>query len=406
MAKEFKIGLLKETKTPPDKRVAIPPAQAAELMKRFPNVTVVAQPSDYRCFRNDEFIAAGVKLQEDVSDCDLLIGVKEVKIAALMPNKAYLFFAHVAKKQPHNREMLQAIVEKGITLLDHEYLTDTQGIRLVAFGYWAGAVGAYNALRGYGQRTNKYILKPAHQCHDYQEMIAGLRAVSLRPKKILVTGGGRVATGAMSVFKEVGIREVSPGDFLATHFNEPVVCRIDPWHYAKRKDGKPFDWESWANAPTEYESAFLPFTKVTDILVTGHFWDFRSPNFFSKADMHSPDFRIKVIADVSCDIPGPIPSTHRATTIAEPFYDYNPSTEQEEAPFSNCSNICMMTVDNLPGELPRDASTDFGRTLVDKVIPHFLGNDEEGVVMRASIVKEGKLTQRYSYLQNYLEGEE
>ncbi len=406
MAKEFKIGLLKETKTPPDKRVAIPPAQAAELMKRFSNVTVVAQPSDYRCFRNDEFAAAGVKLQEDVSDCDLLIGVKEVKIAALIPNKAYLFFAHVAKKQPHNREMLQSIVEKGITLLDHEYLTDTQGVRLVAFGFWAGVVGAYNALRGYGQRTNRYLLKPAHQCHEYEEMIAGLKAVSLRPKKILVTGGGRVATGAMSVFKAVGIREVSPGEFLTTHFNEPNVCRIDPWHYAKRKDGKPFDWESWTNSPSDYESAFLPFTKETDILVTGHFWDFRSPNFFSKADMHSPDFRIKVIADVSCDIPGPIPSTHRATTIAEPFYDYNPLTEQEEAPFSNCSNICMMTVDNLPGELPRDASADFGKTLIDKVIPHFLGNDEEGVVMRASIVKDGKLTSRYGYLQNYLEGKE
>lgn len=406
MAKVFKIGVLKETKTPPDKRVAIPPVQAAELMKRFPNVTVVVQPSEMRCFKDSEFSDLGVNLQDDVSDCDLLVGVKEVKISALIPNKSYLFFAHVAKKQPHNRELLQSIAQKEITLLDHEYITDPNGIRLVAFGHWAGVMGAYNALRAYGRRTNRYVLTPAHDCHDYAEMIAGLKSVTLKPKKILVTGGGRVANGAMSVFQAVGIREVTHEEYLLQEFNEPVVCRIDPWHYAKRKDGKPFDWNSWTISPMDYESAFLPYTKVTDILVTGHFWDFRSPSFFSKADMHSPNFKISVIADVSCDIPGPIPSTHRATTIAEPYYDYNPKTEAEEPAFSSCSNITMMTVDNLPGELPRDASTDFGKTLVEKVIPHFLGNDEEGVVMRATIVKNGKLTPRYEYLANYLAGKE
>jgi hypothetical protein len=265
-------------------------------------------------------------------------------------------------------------------------------------------MGAYNALRAYGRRTNRYLLTPAHDCHDYAEMIAGLRAVKLKPKKILVTGGGRVANGAMSVFHAAGVREVSHEEFLTQPFNEPVVCRIDPWHYAKRKDGLAFDWDSWTHSPMDYESAFLPYTKVTDILVTGHFWDFRSPEFFSKADMHSPDFKISVIADVSCDIPGPIPSTHRATTIAEPYYDYNPKTEAEEPAFSSCGNITMMTVDNLPGELPRDASTDFGKTLVEKVIPHFLGNDEEGVVERATIVKNGQLTKTFQYLQDYLAG--
>ncbi len=406
MAKAFKIGLLKETKTPPDKRVAIPPVQAAELMKRFPNVIVVAQPSEMRCFKDCEFVEAGIALQNDVSDCDLLLGVKEVKISALLPNKSYLFFSHVAKKQPHNRELIQAIAQKGITLLDHEYLTDQKGVRLVAFGHWAGVVGAYNAMRARGIRTDRYELPPAHKCHDYNEMMSGLKNVQLLPKKILISGGGRVAGGALEVFRTIGVKEVSPEEYLTKSYNEPVLCRIDPWHYAKRKNGKPFEWDHWVSSPMEYESTFLPYTKVTDIFVACHYWDFRSPNFFSKEDMRSPDFKITVIADVSCDIPGPIPSSLRATTIAEPFYGYNPILEREEIAFTSKRNITMMTVDNLPGELPRDASTDFGKTLVEKVIPHFLGNDEEGVVMRATIVKNGKLTPRYDYLADYLAGNE
>lgn len=404
MPKKFKIGLIKETKTPPDRRVALPPAQAVDLMKKFPNVEVVAQPSDLRCYKDSEYKDVGIALQDDLSDCDLLIGVKEVKIPALIPNKTYLFFAHVAKKQPHNQALIQAIAKNGITLLDHEYLTDKKGVRLVAFGRWAGVVGAYNAMRARGIRTDRYNLRPAQDCHDYNDMMADLKNVHLRPKKILITGGGRVAGGALEVFRAAGIKEVSPEDFLSKEYNEPVLCRIDPWHYAHRKDGQPFDWDHWVKHPMDYVSTFLPYTKVTDILVACHYWDFRSPHFFTKEDMRSPDFRITVIADVSCDVPGPIPSTLRATTIAEPFYGYNPVLEREEVAFTSKKNITMMTVDNLPGALPRDASEDFGKTLVEAVIPHFLGNDEEGVVERATIVKEGKLTELYSYLQDYLEG--
>jgi hypothetical protein len=373
-------------------------------MKRYPNVEVVVQPSELRCFKDSEYKAVGISLQEDLSDCDLLIGVKEVKIDALIPNKPYLFFAHVAKKQPHNQALLQAIARNKITLLDHEYITNQNGERLVAFGRWAGIVGAYNALRARGIRTDRYKLRPAHQCHDYNDMMSGLKNVHLHPKRILISGGGRVAGGALEVFRAIGIKEVSPEEYLTKEFNEPVLCRIDPWHYAKRKDGKPFDWDFWVNSPAEHESTFLPYTKVTDIFVACHYWDYRSPHFFTKEDMRSPDFRITVIADVSCDVPGPIPSTLRATTIAEPFYGYNPFLEREEVAFTSKKNITMMTVDNLPGELPRDASEDFGKTLIDKVIPHFISNDSEGVVMRATIMNIGKLTMLYSYLLDYLEG--
>lgn len=406
MNTKFKIGVLKETKTPPDKRVVLPPMQVIELIKRFPNVEVYVQPSDIRCYKDSEYESLGIKLKEDLSDCDLLLGVKEVKIPYLIDNKSYLFFAHIAKKQPHNQRLIQAIAQKGITLLDHEYLTDKKGVRLVAFGHWAGVVGAYNALRARGIKTNRYCLPAAHQCRDYKELVGELRKVKLDPKKILITGGGRVANGALEIFKAVHLKEVSPEDFLTKEFNEPVVCRIDPWHYAKRKDGKPFDWDYWVQSPMEHESSFLPFAKVTDILVACHYWDFRSPVFFTKEEMLKPDFRISIVADISCDIPGPIPSTLRASTIADPFFDYNPTTNKEEPAFSEKGTITVMSIDNLPGELPRDASEDFGNTLIEKVFPHFLCGDCEGVIERATILKNGKLTERYSYLQEYLDGKE
>jgi len=406
MSKKFKIGLVSETKTPPDRRVVLPPAQAKELMTLFPNIEVVAQPSKLRCYADIEYTQQGVALQDDLSDCDLLLGVKEVKIDALKNGKTYLFFAHVAKKQPHNRKLLQAIVDKGITLLDHEYLTAKTGERLVAFGHWAGIVGAYNGLIALGRRTGEFDLKRANACRDYQEVKQQLAKITLSKAKVVVTGGGRVAGGAMEVLKAVGVKEVSPDEFLAKEFDEAVVCRLDPWHYAHRKDGEAFEWNHWVEHPMDYISSFLPYAKVSDMFIACHYWDFRSPHFFTLNDMQLPDFRIKVIADVSCDVPGPIPSTLRATTIAEPFYDFNPQRNAEEPAFTGEQNITMMTIDNLPGELPRDASEFFGKTLIDNVIPHLVGNDVDGVVERATIVKDGKLTERYSYLQDYLEGKE
>jgi saccharopine dehydrogenase (NAD+, L-lysine-forming) len=406
MAKKFKIGLVKETKNPPDKRVVLPPNQAYELMKLFPNVEVVVQPSELRCYKDIEYTQQGIALQDDLSDCDILLGVKEVKIDALLPNKSYLFFAHVAKKQPHNRKLIQAICSKGITLLDHEYLTKQNGERLVAFGHWAGIVGAYNGLIAYGKKTEQFELRRAKDCHDYNDLLQGLKEIKLMPTKILITGGGRVAGGAMEIFKAIGVREVEPVEFLENFFDEPVFARLDPWHYAQRKDGKPFDWQYWVSNPMDHVATFIPYSKVTDLFVACHYWDFRSPHFFRRDDLLSPEFKIKVIADISCDVPGPIPSTIKASTIAEPFYDYDVKQDIEVAPFTDPESVTMMTVDNLPGELPRDASENFGQTLVNAVIPHFLGNDGEGVVKRATIVKDGKLTELYSYLQDYLEGKE
>lgn len=402
MERTIKIGILRETKNPPDRRVPLTPPQIIALEELYPFVEFFVQPSDNRCYSDEEYDYLDIPLKEDLKDCDILLGVKEVDKRTFIPEKTYLFFAHVAKKQPHNREMFRVMSEKKIRLIDYEYLTTEKGQRVVAFGRHAGIVGAYNGLRARGIKTNRFKLKPAYQCHDLEEMWAGLRLIQFVPGiKILVTGEGRVASGAMETLSICNIVEVTPEEFLTKDFDIPVVCQIGPQHYTRNKKGLPFDFKDFTKNPCDYESAFLPFTKVTDIFITGHFWDPYSPVFFTSENMRSPDFRISIIADISCDVNGPIPSTIRVSTIADPFYAYNPRLETEEPAFSSPSNITVMAVDNLPGELPRDASLDFGKMLMKSVMYDILTQTESPMIERATILRDGNLTSAFSYLRDY-----
>jgi len=403
--KKIKVAVLKETKTPPDRRVVLPPNEALDLTKKFPNVDLYIQPSDIRSYKDEEYTKLGLNLKDDVNDCDILLGVKEVKIDKLIPNKTYLFFSHTAKKQPYNRPLLQAFLDKKITLLDHEYLTDKSGMRLIAFGRWAGIVGAYNGLIALGKRNNLFNLKRAKDCHDLQEMLGEVKKLKLPTIKILITGGGRVAHGALETLAPLNLQIVSPDDFINKTFDEAVICQIEPDNYTKRKDGHEFNMMHFFNNPESYESTFKPFTEVTDFYIPCHFWDEKSPGFFSREDIKNPKFNISIIADVSCDIDGPVASTIRPSTIEEPFYGYEPQTEKEGDAWDK-KNVTVMAVDNLPGELPRDASVDFGRGLIERVFASMFGEDTEGIVERATITKNGKLTSRYSYLQDFADGKE
>ncbi len=398
----IKIGIVKETKNPPDRRVALTPEQCLELTTKYPNIELKIQKSDTRAYTNGEYQALGVPLTDDVSDCDILIGIKEVEISQLVDNKTYLFFSHTAKKQEYNKKLLQAIVNKKLTMIDYEYLTDANGIRLVSFGRWAGIVGAYNGIIGYGLLTGNFTLKRAHTCHDLDAFREELNKIKLNPIKILITGGGRVAHGAIEIFEHVGVKRVSHHQFLNETFDEPVYTQIDPWHYYKRKEsGEVFDMDHFVGHPYEYESIFEAYTKVTDLLIVAHFWDPRSPVLLTKENYKADDLKIKIIADITCDIDGSIKSTIRASTITKPFYGYNPVTEDEAEAFAP-ENITIMAVDNLPGEAPRNASLDFGQRLLDTVFPHLLTEDKEDVIKRASITKDGKLTSNFSHLEDYI----
>lgn len=398
------IGILKETKVPVDRRTALTPGKAVELMKQYPEFKITAQSSDIRCFNDDEYSSLGIPVSKDISDCDLLVGVKEVDVSGLMLGKTYLFFSHTAKKQPYNRKLLQEIVRNKITLVDYEYLSGNDNVRLVGFGRWAGIVGAYNGLRGMGLRNKLFELKPAWRCHDMSEMMSELKKVKLPPVKILITGGGRVARGAMETLDQLGYDIVDPEVYMEGSFSEPVICQLEPWHYVRRKDGEDFDLQHFFYYPEEYDSVFYPYSTETDLFIPCHYWDPRSPVFLDKEDYLKPGFRISVIADVSCDIGKPVASTIRASTIDEPFYGYDPVKGREGEPFDK-KNITVMAIDNLPGELPRDASEEFSEKLVESVFPAFL-NDRDGIIERATIVREGGLTRSFSYLEDFLAGRE
>jgi alanine dehydrogenase len=402
MNNKIKVGLLKETKNPPDKRCAFTPNTAAKLVEKYPNIEFVIQPSDLRAFRDDEYTNKELKMQEDLSDCDVLLGVKEVKIPTLIENKTYIFFAHIAKMQSYNKSLLKAFIDKKITLIDYEYLTDKNGMRLVAFGKWAGVVGAYNGLRAWGLRSNDFHIKPAFEYLDKIEMYENIKNLKLKPIKIVITGGGRVANGAIETLLAFGIKEVTPNEFLEKTYDQPVFTKIEPWNYVKHKENKPFELNHFFKNPSEYDSIFEPYTKVADIYIACHFWDPKSPSFITNEMSKKNDFKIKVIADVSCDINIPICSTLRASTIAEPFYDYNPFTEKEEPAFSNNKNISVMAIDNLPGELPRDSSDEFSNNLINNTLDSLFLEDKDEIIKRATIVYKGTLTEKYKYLENWV----
>ena len=404
MEKKVKVGILRETKTPPDRRVPLTPAQIVELRDKYPFVEFYVQPSDIRCYTDDEYKYLKIPIREDLSHCDILMGVKEVDKRLFIPGKTYMFFAHVAKKQPHNREMLREILRNKVRLIDYEYLTTDKGQRVVAFGRWAGIVGSYNALRARGIKTNRFKLKPAFQCRDLDEMWAGLRLIQLKPGlKILVTGEGRVGSGAMETLSVCNnLLKVSPEDFLTKEFDVPTVCQIGPQHYVEHIDGRPFDFNNFIYHPEDYRSQFLKYTKVTDVLIAAHFWDPKSPVFFTREDLEKPDFRISVIADISCDVGGPIPTTLRASSIADPFYSYNKTKHCEEEAFSNPENITVMAIDNLPGELPRDSSGDFGRQLADNVLHDLFHENPTTMIQRATITANGRLEPQYGYLTDWV----
>ncbi|WBA40838.1 NAD(P)-dependent oxidoreductase [Hymenobacter canadensis] len=397
------IGLIREGKTPPDKRVPLTPKKCTEAEARFPGLQLVAQESPIRCFSDDEYRAAGIAVCPDVSDCDILMGVKEVPAAQLIPNKTYLFFSHTVKKQPANRELLRQVLAKNITLIDYELLTNENGERIVAFGRWAGIVGAYNGLLTYGRKHGLYELKPAYECVDMEDMQEEFFKVKkLPPIKMVVTGSGRVAQGAVEVLNLMGIRRVSVYDYLYLDFNEPVYTQLRSSDYNRRRDGRVWDTPDFHRHPEEYESTFRNFLPVTNLLIACAYWHPAAPRLFEEADTCRAHFRIDTIADVTCDVDGSIPVTKRSSTIQEPAFDYNCQTGELEPAYSAPGNITVMAVDNLPCELPRNASRDFGRQLLDNVLPHLVHEGTDAVLERATIARNGQLTERYQYLQDYV----
>ena len=397
--------IIKERKNPPDRRVVLSPQACQEVIKRFPDARIIVEASDIRVYSDEAYRKSGFEVKKDVSEADVMLGVKEVPVDALIPKKKYFFFSHTIKEQPYNRKLLKAILNKKIELFDHETIIQKDGHRLIGFGRYAGLVGTYNGFRALGLRDGLFELPKVETLADLDAMKAELDKITL-PKylNIILSGTGKVTWGAKEILDHLKIKEVSDTVYLTSTFTEPVYCLIDVMEYNRRKDGKAGDKFEFYKDPSGYESNFMPYAKVSDMFIAGHFYGSGAPFLFTREDAKRKDFKINLIADISCDVDGPVASNIRASTIANPFYGYDPQSESEK-PFKTPGTISMMTVDNLPCELPKDASEGFGDMFLEHVIPAFFNQDKMGILERARMTNEkGRLTERFKYLQNYVDG--
>lgn len=398
----IKFALIKERKTPPDRRVVFSPQMLKKVVSQFPEASFKVESSDIRIFSDQEYLDAGFEVSEDISDCEVLLGVKEVPIPNLIPDKKYFFFSHTIKKQPYNRDLLREILSQNIELYDHEVITNKNNGRLIGFGRYAGLVGAYNGIRAIGIKEESFSLPKAEDLPDLRSMLAELDKIEIPAYKFVLTGSGKVAHGAKEILDHLKIKKVSVDEYLKNEFNKPVYCLIDVLDYAKRKDGAEGSRQEFYKVPENYVPDFMKFAKTSEVFIAGHFYGEGSPVFYSEEDIKHKDFRIKYVADISCDIAGPIASTIRPSTISEPFYGYDPQTGRE-IDFRDVKAITIMAVDNLPCELPKDASEGFGEMFLKNVIPAFFNGDKDGILGRARMTKNGKLTPLYSYLQDFVD---
>jgi len=399
----MKIGIIRERKNPPDRRVVLGPKACQTVKEKFLEAEILVEPSPIRIFEDQAYVDAGFELTENMEQCDVLLGVKEVPIEALIPNKKYFFFSHTIKKQPYNRDLLQAVLDLNIELYDHEVITNKKGQRLVAFGRYAGIVGAYNGIRTYGLKFELFNLPKAETLSGLEALIKALRAIKLPNIKIVLSGTGRVGGGVKEILDAMGIRKVGVTDYLKKSFSEAVYCQIDVLDYNKRIDGQKSSMTDFYQNPEVYESNFMRFAQNSDLYIAGHFYGDGAPYLYTRDQVKSNQFNIKVVADISCDINGPVATTLRASTIADPIYGYDPILEVE-TDYRNPEAIAVMAVDNLPCEIPADASQGFGESFINHVIPSFFNGDKNGILQRAKMTSDGKLTQRYSYLQDYVNG--
>ncbi len=396
------IGLIKEGKSPADNRVALIPSQCKWILKNLPHVKIIAESSATRCFSDKEYISAGVEVMESVAEADILLGIKEVPVQQLVANKTYLFFSHTRKKQPYNQKLLQAILEKNITLIDYECLEHEDGQRIIGFGFFAGVVGAHNGIMAYGNRTGLYSLERVYKQRSFRELIHTYFGLRLPNLKIAVTGSGRVAHGIIEVMNLMGIHEVEPDDYLKRRFSYPVFTQLKGADLYEHKETGKYSREDFHNTPGNYKSKFLPYASQTDLLMNGVYWDKTIPRLFEKTDVAADDFIIQSIADITDDADGSVPINVGDQTIEDPVYGINKKTLQKVAPY-NADTIDVMAVGNLPNELPRDASRYFGEQLIKFVLEDLLKGSSP-LLDRATITKEGQLTKPYDYLTDYAKG--
>lgn len=400
----MKIGIIRETKSPPDQRVVLTPAQCAWIKREYPQVDIYVQKSDNRCFSDHEYEEKGLFISDSLENCDVMLGVKEVDKALLLSDKTYLFFSHTIKKQAYNKALLQAILKKNIRLIDYECIRGLDGKRLIGFGRFAGIVGTYNAFLTYGKFHQTFDLPMAFELKSQENLVKAIKTKELGAIRVVLTGDGRVAHGAREMLEDLNFQEVSPDDFISIKHSYPVFTNVLSQHYLRNKSGSLFDKKEYYAAPDKYESVLGQYVNVADLLITGHVWKKGDPLLLPLEFFQSENNLCKVVADVTCDLNGPIACTIKPSVIGTPYYLFDPISAKETKTRDGYT-VAVMSVDNLPCELPKDASQSFGQEFITYVLPELLQTGTSEILSRATICERGALTIGYQYLDDFVKEE-
>lgn len=394
----IKIGLIREGKVPADNRVAFTPLQCKWIEQKYADIKIIAQHSDVRCFSDEEYRAAGIDVQEDLFDCDILLGIKEVPVERLIPGKTYIIFSHTKKLQPHNKKLIQAIIKNKNSLIDYECMEHEDGTRILGFGFFAGIVGAHNGMMAYGKRTGAFNLERVNSKKTLEHLVHTYFGLKIPNVKIAVTGSGRVAHGVLEIMNLMGIRETEPDVFLERDFTYPVYVHLKGADLYQHKSYETYTRLDFHNNPKNYKSVFKKYISQTDIILNGVYWEKNIPRLFELEDMKQ-NFNIQTIADISDDVQGSIPCNFGNAIIDDPVYGVDKKTFEITKPYLPTS-VDIIAVDNLPNELPKDASRYFGEQIIKYILEDIEKGDSE-VLRKATIVKNGKLTPNYFYMKEY-----
>ena len=402
------IGIIKESR-PDESRAPIAPSQVSQIIEQYPGINIFVQPCDKRTFKNEEYEKYGAKILDNLNNCDLLFGVKEVDVNLLIPNKTYVF-SHTYKLNKETlsnaqgtpgmdkKELLRSILSKNIKLIDYENIRASNGTRYLGFGRFAGIVGCYNTLNLFLLQNDFQPLARAHKINDYERIIKNLSEVRFPNFKLLITGDGRVNRGVQEVLEFTNIKKISPKEFVENNYQNPVYCNLDTKDYVIHKTKKQFELKHFIEFPKEYEATTFEYLKEADLYISAHYWDPSSPKIFTKEQIKQFS-KLKIIGDVTCDVDGSIPTTIKSTTIEEPNFYLNIETFLETNKSKN--NLAIMAVDNLPSELPKDSSTEFGNGIVNEVMPFILGKDD-GRILNSTITDKGSFLEKYNYLEDFI----
>ena len=398
------IGIIRESRND-ENRTPLVPEHIKKYKESNPNINFIIQPSNSRCFSDEEYELCGAKINENLNECSIIFGVKEIDPNILINNRTYLFFSHTFKinKQQkniekHKKDLLLSILNKKITLIDYENIRGKNGTRCLGFGRFAGIVGCYNTLNLLLRMLGKQSLASAYKINDYERLVLNLKNLYFPKTKILVTGDGRVAKGVIELLNLTNIKAVSKKDFLEKKFDQPIFCNLETKDYVTNNSSTNFNLEHFIDNPQDYSSSALQYLKETDILISAHYWDPSSPKIFENEDLKVLQ-NLKIVGDITCDINGSVPTTIRSTTIEEPNYWIERYTLKEID--ENNDGIAVMAVDNLPSELPRDSSTEFSEGIIKEVLP-FLLKEDDGRILNGTITTDGSFLEKYNYLNDYI----